>query len=179
MGTCEAIVDHCLVMHSDKVFACSMENCYKYFKSSNGLRLHCKEHHSELLKCKECTKVCTSFSNLNAHVDAAHLSSKFNCEHCKERFSRDSDSKRHWNYYCKENPDRYMRCKHCLLKNVNPDVFGGELGLINHLSTVHKQPGKYLCVFCHNLFAKKGSLDTHQKKCSRTHPSKPDLALVQ
>ena len=179
VGTCEKIIEHCLILHSEKVFACSMEDCYKYFKSSNGLRLHCTSHHSDVLKCEHCSKVCTSHSNLTAHIDAAHLSAKYHCNHCNEGFTRGSDTKRHWNYSCTANPNRYMRCKHCQLTDVDPDVYGAEPGMINHLHSVHGQTGKYLCVYCHNLFAKKFEIDSHQKKCSKTHPVKPDLAIAQ
>ena len=175
---CDKIQEHCFVMHSDKVHVCSIEKCFKYFKSSTGLRNHCRDNHSDVLKCDMCSKICTSYSNLNSHKDAAHISAKFKCKHCHQGCSRDSDMKRHWNYTCPENPNRYMRCKQCIKKGVvDPDVEGAEPGLINHLTSKHAMTGAYLCIYCHTLFQKQETIDKHQKRCSKTRP-KPDLALT-
>ena len=70
-----------------------------------------------------------------------------------------------------------MHCKHCLLTELDLDVPGAEAGLIDHLINVHRQSGKYLCLYCHNLFTKQGELEKHQKKCYKRRPQ-PDLAIV-
>ena len=109
----DKIQEHCFAMHKEKVFVCSVQDCFKYFKSGNGLRLHCKDYHTDVLKCQQCNKVCTSYSGLNSHINAAHVAAKFACEHCKKTFTHDSDTCRHWNYSCLENENRYIHCKHC------------------------------------------------------------------
>ena len=177
LATEEKILDHCLIMHSQQIFMCSVEKCFKYFKSSNGLHVHCKDFHANVLKCYHCDKICTLYSNLNSHIDAFHVAAKYKCDHCSKSFTRDSDSRRHWNYLCPQNPNRYMHCKHCLQTELDPDVPGAEAGLMNHLIKVHGQSRKFLCLFCHNLFSKQGELDKHKKKCYKHRPQ-PDLAIV-
>ena len=82
LGMEEKIIDHCLVMHSQKIFVCTVEKCFKYFKSNNGLRVHWKDFHANVLKCHHCNKICTSYSNLNSHIDSFHVAAKYKCDHC-------------------------------------------------------------------------------------------------
>ena len=63
--------------------------------------------------------------------------------------------------------------KQCLLTELDPDVPGAEAGLIDHLIKVHRQSS----LFCHNLFAKQGELEKHQKKCYKRR-LQPDLVIV-
>ena len=175
-STHDEIVNHCKIFHKEKVHVCCVENCFKYFKSLNGLRIHCKTCHSEELGCSQCETVCVSFSMLTFHEDS-HKISQIKCKACSKSFTCDSDSRHHWNYLCPQNSNRYMHCKHCLETEKDPDVPGGEPSLMTHLTKKHKLKGSYLCIYCHNLFEEEEDIDKHQLKCSKTRPN-PDFAII-
>ena len=156
-------------VHKKQIFVCRVEPCVRWFESSQGLRGHVKKFHEKELTCEHCGLVNLTPVQLNAHLDT-HVNANFTCNGCHKDFTRKDDSNRHWKYSCTKNPDRVTRCKHCIKVGVDPEVAGAEPGMLNHLQTVHKQKGVYLCTFCHNLFKSHQKITTHSQKCTKTHP---------
>ena len=121
------------------------------------------------LTCEHCGLVNLTPVQLNAHLDT-HVNANFTCNGCQKDFTRKDDSNRHWKYSCTKNPDRVTQCKHCIKVGIDPEVPGAEPGILNHLQTVHKQKGVYLCTFCHNLFKSNQQITAHSQRCTKTHP---------
>ena len=166
-------LDHSLIQHRKTMYMCWTEDCVKFYETQNGLRLHCKQKHENVLKCLVCGLICLSPDLLEKHQKAHTVVKNFNCSKCEKKFSSAYDKNRHWKYNCPQNPSRVIKCKQCIAQGIdNPDVEGAEPGLLTHLSQIHGFEGRYLCLFCHKLFATVKKLMNHNKTCSRNHPDK-------
>ena len=100
-----------------------------------------------------------------------HINAKFTCSTCNRNCTRADDGCRHFKYACPNNPNRVIKCKHCIkLKAINHDVPGAEPGLMSHLQEVHNMKGCYLCINCHGLFDKSKSIEAHRARCTKSHP---------
>ena len=95
---------------------------------------------------------------------------KYVCSACDKDFTRSNDKNKHFKYRCPKNPNRVMRCKHCIKAGADPDVPGSEPRLMTHLQSMHKLKGVYLCSYWHKLFPTSQKIEVHQKKCNRNHP---------
>ena len=135
----------------------------KHFESQNGLRMHCKKFHAEQLSCSTCKLVCFSSALLDQHRETAHNVKCFLCQDCNRPFTRPDDVKRHHRNNCPKNPNRVIKCKHCINQGVNPDVEGAERGLMNHLIGDHGMYGDLLCIFCHRVWCRKKTQQSSPK----------------
>ena len=171
----DKFVDHCLITHSTRMSICRIPGCTKSYSSQNGLRNHCKTVHGEVLQCDVCKVVSLSPESVAAHK-ASHTS-KHQCDGCKKSFTRSNDRDKHWRYTCPKNPERYIKCKHCLHASggdeKKAEVPGAEAGLMNHLIDFHKLQGEHLCAYCHRLLSSLKKLTTHNEKCTKTNPNPP------
>ena len=170
MFTCVDVnlfVRHWSDINKKNVFVCCVYPCIKWYQTSAGLRQHVKGHHSDVLTCEDCGLVCLSPLQLSAHIDT-HANAKYVCSACDKDFTRSDDKNKHFKYRCPKNPNRVMRCKHCIKAGVDPDVSGSEPGLMTHLQSVHKLKGVYLCSYCHNLFPTSQKIEVHQKNVIET-----------
>ena len=164
--------EHCLIQHKKTIFMCLTEDCVKFYETQNGLHLHCKQKHENVLKCLVCGLICLSPDLLEKHHQGHNVVKNFNCSQCDKKFSSAYDKNRHWKYHCPENPNRVFKCKHCIAQGVEADVEGAEIGLLNHLIEKHGFTGQYMCLFCHKLFLTDKKLQNHNKTCSHNHPDK-------
>ena len=128
----DAFVGHYSRAHRKNIFVCSSP-CIKWHNTSAGLQQHCKNHHSDELACDSCGLVSLSPIQKQAHMDT-HINAKFTCSACNRNCTRADDGRRHFKYSCPNNPNRIIKCKHCIKsKALNPDVPGAEPGLMSHL----------------------------------------------
>ena len=164
--------EHNMIMHKKNIFCCVTEECIKHFESQNGLRMHCKKFHADLLTCMTCNLVCLSLALLDQHRETSHNVKHFLCQDCNRHFTRADDAKRHCKNNCPNNPNHVIKCKHCINQGVNPDVVGAERGLLNHLIGDHGMSGDLLCIFCHRVFDEQKKIDSHHKKCTKNRPEK-------
>ena len=173
----EAFVNHSIISHSTRLSICRVEGCYKSYTSQNGLRNHCKTIHEDALKCGLCNFVSLSPGGAEDHKLSHSNKGKLECQGCKKSFTRANDRDKHWRNTCPKNPDRYIKCKHCLHATggdeKKSEVRGAEAGLMNHLMDVHHLRGEHLCQFCHRLFSTLSKLNKHNEKCTRTEPNRP------
>ena len=173
---CKDFEEHCLIVHKEKLYFCKVFGCVKHYSSQNGLRMHCKMIHESILKCQHCNVVSLS-PELRKQHEESHTDAKITCAGGKRPFTRSNDPAKHWRYVCPKNPNRVIKCRHCLA-NCNGDekiaeVEGCEPGMINHLMTIHQLEGDYLCVFCQRLFKTEKILNKHNKSCTKTKPEDP------
>ena len=160
---------HYADVHKKQIYVCRVQPCVKWFEFSQGLRGHVKNFHKKDLTCEHCGLVNLTPVQLNIHYDT-HVNANFTCNGCQKDFTCKDDSNRHWKYSCTKNPDRVTRCKHCIQVGIDPEIPGAEPGMLNHLQSVHKQKGVYLCMFRHNLFKTNQQITAHSQKCTKTHP---------
>ena len=157
-------------MHKKNIFVCRVAPCIKWHNTSAGLRQHCKNHHSDVLSCDSCGLVSLSPIQKEAHMDT-HINAKFTCSACNRNCTRADNGRRHFKYSCAQNPNRVIKCKHCIKSKAgDPDVPGAEPGLMSHLQRIHNMKGCYLCINCHSLFEKGKAIEAHRHTCTKTHP---------
>ena len=166
----DAFVGHYSRAHKKNIFVCRVAPCIKWHNTSAGLRQHCKHHHSDVLSCDSCGLVSLSPIQKQAHMDT-HINAKFTCSTCNRNCTRADDGRRHFKYVCAQNPNRVIKCKHCIKsKAADPDVPGAEPGLMSHLQRVHNMKGCYLCINCHSFFEKGKAIEAHKHTCTKTNP---------
>ena len=166
----DAFAKHYMSKHSKQVHFCRVVPCLKWVTTSAGLRNHCKHHHADVLSCDSCGLISLSPVLKNAHMDT-HVNAKFTCNSCNKNCTRADDGRRHFKYSCPNNPNRVIKCKHCIKSNAkNNEISGAEPGLMGHLRDEHDMLGNYLCINCHRLFEKSKAIESHRVKCTKTHP---------
>ena len=168
----QEFIEHYFIMHKKNIDCCVTDGCLRWFESQNGSRLHCKKVHPDKLKCNLCELVLLSPGLLQAHIDSVHTIRKFGCDKCEKSFTRVDDEKWHWMRYCPHNPDRVIRCKHCIKLGIDPDVPGTDLGLLNHVNKQHGMAGRFLCQFCNPVFGSQKKIDSHHTVCTKNKPEK-------
>ena len=112
------------------------------------MQLHCKSRHFAELCCSTCGTVCLSPAAYTIHMEKHNSKSSIMCKDFSKTFTRVNDKVKHFNYRCRWNPNRFIKCKNC-----NIDIRGAEEGLATHLREVHDETGIFICLFCHRLFA--------------------------
>ena len=110
----DAFVDHSYIMHTVKLFICKIIGCVKVYTSQNGLRNHCKNIHEDVLRCTTCKLISLSPQGLEEHMLTHKDSTKQQCDGCHKTFTRTNDRDKHWRNTCPKNPNRFIKCKHCL-----------------------------------------------------------------
>ena len=166
----DAFVGHYSRAHKKNIFVCTVAPCIKWHNTSAGLRQHCKNHHSDVLSCDSCGLVSLSPLQKEAHMDT-HINAKFTCSTCNRNCTCADDGHRHFKYACAQNPNRVIKCKHCIKSKArDPDVAGAEPSLMSHLQRIHNMKGCYLCINCHSLFEKGKATEAHKHTCTKTHP---------
>ena len=166
----QAFAKHYSTKHSKQVYFCQVIPCLKWVNTSAGLRNHCKNYHADVLSCDSCGLVSLSPVQKNAHMDT-HVNAKFTCNACNRNCTRTDDGRHHFKYSCPNNPNRVIKCKHCVKSKAKTnEVAGAEPGLMAHLKDEHDMSGNYLCINCHTLFEKSKAIKAHRVKCSKTHP---------
>ena len=167
------------LLHQSKqtYYPCTVDKCFLYLRSKNGLKSHCSRVHSHLLKCSICEKICLGPSHLQTH-EREHSEKKFHCPTCRNSFNSKWDKDRHF-LKCPKNPDRNISCRQCSDVGADVDVEGGSCGLVKHLKEEHQLRGEWLCDICHRLFSSERRLENHMERCSTKHKSRDDSSVTE
>ena len=169
---------HMRLSHQVKnLFPCTVNGCFWFLRSKNGLKSHCTRVHSDLLKCSICGKICLGPSQLQEH-EREHSEKKFHCATCRNSFNSKWDMNRHF-VKCPKNPNRNITCKQCADVGADVDVEGGCSALVKHLKEEHTLRGEWLCDICHRLFSSERRLENHTEKCSAKHKSRDDSSVTE
>ena len=147
------------------MFACSVEKCFKFYISKNGLKGHCIRAHKDVLSCNKCDYIATSKNFLLDHKKSHDLK-KFKCPFCTKGFGSVYDQNCH-QVKCVQNPNRAITCKKCINKGTPVDVTGAEQGLVLRLQQEHSLKGDWLCIYCHKLYVSEKRFDSHFEKCKK------------
>ena len=120
----DAFVGHYSRAHRKNIFVCSSP-CIKWHNTSAGLQQHCKNHHSDVLACDSCGLVSLSPIQKQVHMDT-HINAKFTCSACNRNCTHADDGRRHFKYSCPNNPNRFIKCKHCINRctKTHPETSG-------------------------------------------------------
>ncbi|XP_065105073.1 uncharacterized protein [Paramisgurnus dabryanus] len=129
--------------------------------SLQAKKLHSEEHREKKKKkkkkfhCKQCGKVCVSYSSLNVHMRTHSGEKPYYCTECGNVFSTKQSLKVHQRIHTGEKPHSCSVCG---------KSFSQHDYLVSHQRT-HTGEKPHRCSICEKSFSQHGNLVTHQ----RTH----------
>ena len=113
-----------------------LSNLPKKFKTNNSLMQHMKIHtEPKQFNCPECTKVSSSKTGLEFHIEANHIEKTHTCEKCSKTFKRQYCLQRHAQKCLMESKEKHFEatCYAC------GKTFGTKKALSDHTRTLWRQ----------------------------------------
>ena len=136
-------------VHWDRLVCCK---CGQTCISKTLYRAHMLTHSKSLLKCMECGRAFTTFSNLSRHMRTHTGERRFECSVCHKRFAERKDLRTHSRLHSGERP---YQCSQC------PARFIQQGALSAHLRH-HSGERPHLCDLCGKTFAQLATLKDHK-----------------
>ncbi|XP_046558601.1 uncharacterized protein LOC124267674 [Haliotis rubra] len=109
-------------------------------------------------KCDQCTRLFTSQTRQQEHVQVVHHGIRFKCQYCGREFTSRSGHKLHELDHLGKNPYRKYKCEKCFKS------FPSKTGLNNHLTRVCQQ---FKCRKCKAVFVNAQDHHHHVSNCRR------------